>query len=137
VISLHHLLTFEKSESYAQYEAGIVVPVSLSAGRKVVDVLGSIDTGATHSLFEAKYAERLGLELERGERKRFVTANSSFEAFGHELSIDTLGIVTHAMVYFFAQEEIRRNVLGRLGWLDRVRLAIVEYDRRVYLSAHD
>jgi hypothetical protein len=30
---------------------------------------------------------------------------------------------------------MKRNVLGRRGWLDRVRLGIVDYESALYLSA--
>lgn len=41
------------------------------------------------------------------------------------------------MVYFFADKEIEKNLLGRSGWLDRVRFGLVDYDRKFYLSAYD
>jgi hypothetical protein len=68
---------------------------------------------------------------------RFRTANSAFEAFGHEVEISVLGIVTNALVYFFADPAIDRNVLGRIGWLDRVRLGLVHHDSKVYLAPYD
>lgn len=42
-----------------------------------------------------------------------------------------------SIVYFFADESIRKNLLGRNGWLDRVRLGVVHYDRELYLSRYD
>jgi hypothetical protein len=32
--------------------------------------------------------------------------------------------------YFFRDPGIRRNLLGRSGWLDRVKLGIVDYDSK-------
>jgi len=40
------------------------------------------------------------------------------------------------MAFFPADEEIRRNVLGRFGWLDRVVLGLVDYDGKLYLSRY-
>ena len=40
-------------------------------------------------------------------------------------------------VYFVAEPSIVKNVLGRHGWLDGVRLAIVDYDRTIYLAKYD
>ena len=97
----------------------------------------SIDTGATHCLFERAYAEALRIDLEQGELMNFRTANSRFDAFGHEVILNVLGIEFLSTVYFFADSEIRKSVLGRGGWLDRVRLGIVNYDRQIYLSAYD
>jgi hypothetical protein len=98
------------------------------------DLVASLDTGASHCLFENAYATRLGLELASGVLKRFKTANSTFDAYGHEVEIDVLGIVTHSLVYFFADPSIRKSVLGRGGWLDRVRLGLIDHDRELYLA---
>ena len=41
------------------------------------------------------------------------------------------------MIFFFADTEIVKNVLGRKGWLDRVRIGIVDYDRLIYIARYD
>jgi hypothetical protein len=41
------------------------------------------------------------------------------------------------LVYFFAERSIVKNLLGRGGWLDRVRLGVVDHDRTLYLAAYD
>lgn len=41
------------------------------------------------------------------------------------------------MVFFFADAEIAKNVLGRRGWLDRVRIGIVDHDQLPYLANYD
>jgi len=48
-----------------------------------------------------------------------------------------LGVEVHTLVYFFDNPSIRRNVLGRNGWLNKVRMGLVDYDSLVYLSAYD
>jgi hypothetical protein len=53
------------------------------------------------------------------------------------VSIEVLGLKFESMVYFFADKEIEKNLLGRSGWLDRVRFGLVDYDRKFYLSAYD
>ncbi len=32
---------------------------------------------------------------------------------------------------------IDQNVLGRIGWLDRVRLGLVQHDHKIYLAPYD
>ena len=113
------------------------MPVTLRCGDNVVDLVASVDTGASSCLFESAYARELGLDLTSGVLKRFRTANSSFDAYGHEVEIDAFGIVTYSPVYFFAEPSIVKNVLGRGGWLDRVRLGVVDHDRMLYLAAYD
>jgi hypothetical protein len=41
------------------------------------------------------------------------------------------------MVYFFADERINKNLLGRIGWLDRIRLGLVDHDGELYLAPYD
>ena len=48
-----------------------------------------------------------------------------------------LGLGTFLVVYFFADAGSNKNVLGRVGWLDRVRLGLVEHDRHIYLAPYD
>lgn len=116
----------------------IQVPVMLISGARLTKLNAGIDTGASHCLFEyAVAAEDLGLTVEHGERRTFSTANSRFEAFGHNVSINVLGIEFDTTVFFFADPEIRKNVLGRQGWLDRVRLGLVDYDQTLYLATYD
>jgi hypothetical protein len=67
----------------------------------------------------------------------FSTVAGNFRAYGHELTLAVLGIQVHAVVYFYENPNINRNVLGRNGWLNRVRLGLVDYDSMVYLSAYD
>ena len=82
-------------------------------------------------------ADELGLDLTSGVRKRFRTANSSFEAFGHEIEIAVPGVVTNSLVYFFADPSIVKNVLGRVGWLDRVRLGLIDHESEIYVAPYD
>jgi hypothetical protein len=118
-------------------DRGVSVPVSLSAGRETVRLFASVDTGAEFCLFERGFAEALLIELEQGTLTDFVTVAGTFRAWGHELTLAILGVEIHALVYFFENPEIRKNVLGRNGWLNRVRLGLVDYDSLVYLSGYD
>ena len=129
-------LDFAFTHSYAAEPEGIAVPLVLKSGVNSVRISASIDTGATFCIFRSELAEALGLPLEGGSRKRFRTANSVFEAFGHEVEISVLGVTTYSTVYFFADPAINKNVLGRVGWLDRVRLGLVEHDSRLYLAPY-
>ena len=78
----------------------------MKSGDKSVPLAASIDTGATFCLFRAELATALGLELTNGELKRFRTANSNFDAYGHEVEMSVLGLTTFSTVYFFADAAI-------------------------------
>jgi len=130
-------LSFRVRYAYKPSDRGVSVPVSLSAGPETVKLFANVDTGADYCLFERGFAEALLIEVERGTPSGFSTAAGEFRAYGHELTLVALGVEVHALVYFFENPNIRRNVLGRNGWLNRVRLGLVDYDSVVYLSAYD
>jgi len=51
--------------------------------------------------------------------------------------LQTLGLEFQTFVYFAKSYEVRRNILGRQGWLQLVRLGLVDYDSELYLSPYD
>jgi hypothetical protein len=130
-------IEFTTVHSYSGDREGISVPVALKAGENSVRLAASIDTGSTYCIFRNELAGALGLDPANATLKRFRTANSSFEAFGHEVEISVLGVTAISTVYFFADASINKNVLGRVGWLDRVRLALVDHDATMYLAPYD
>ena len=58
-------------------------------------------------------------------------------AYGHEVVLETLGLQLQTVVYFAESYEVKRNLLGRQGWLQLIRLGIVDYDSELYLSMYD
>jgi len=99
--------------------------------------MAKVDTGAAHCIFERRYAEMLGINPESGRLQRFRTATGSFAAYEHEVTLQMLGISLSSTVYFAQDPLFTRNFLGRAGWLDRLRLAIIDYGRNLHLSAYD
>lgn len=83
-----------------------------------------LDTGADFCLFSRLYAENLGLEVEGGHRLDFSTAAGSFVAYGHEVTLVAMGFELSSICYFFQSEAINKNVLGRNGWLNKIRLGV-------------
>jgi hypothetical protein len=130
--------TVEFAESY-QYDTrlvGITVPAFLNYGGKIVEIKTKVDTGSSYCIFQRKHAENLGIEVESGEYERINTATSGFDAYGFELSLKVLDIETVSTVYFASDENFTRNVLGRQGWLDRVKLGLIDYEGKLLLSAY-
>jgi predicted aspartyl protease len=132
-----HTLSFSRIHGYGGRGESILIPIVLSVGNRRVALDASLDTGASACLFDRMFADELGLDVESGMRAVFTTANSRIEAFGHEVAIGTLGIDVHTIVYFFGDGAIKRNVLGRRGWLDRFRIGIVDHDQSLYLAGYD
>jgi hypothetical protein len=79
----------------------------------------------------------LGLKVDSVEAEVMSTVTGAFKAYPHTIEIDVLGIRTESVVLFAADENFPRNVLGRVGWLDRVRLGVVDYEGKLLLSPYN
>ncbi len=127
------ILTFRRAHDYSFSREGIQVPVALALNGKTVQLLANLDTGASFCIFQREYAEQLGIAVESGERAVVSTANSSFDVYGHELTMSCFEWQFHSTVYF-PRIEIRRNVLGRAGWIQNFRVAILDHDALLHIS---
>ena len=96
-----------------------------------------VDTGAEFCIFQHEYADMLEIDLEEGEKNVMATANGTFTTFGHNVSLEVLGLQYDTMVYFAQDVSIRRNVLGRNGWILKSRIGIVDHDQKLYISPYD
>ena len=122
---------------YNSLRPDITVPVTLIAGSFEIELVAKIDTGSTYCIFGHEHGEELRLNVEEGEPMRMQTLNGSFTIYGHELTLRVLDIEHTAVVYFYADPNFGRNVLGRRGGLDRVRLGIVDHDCELYLAPYN
>jgi hypothetical protein len=129
-------VSYEKIYEYDTLKSGITVIAEISYGGESRHIRAKIDTGAENCIFERKHGERLGVEIESGREQIFSTAAGIFTAYGHELTLSVLDIETVTTVYFAKEESFTRNVLGRQGWLDRVKLGLIDYEGKLLLSAY-
>ena len=132
------LLTFSERYRYADDEEGITFELLLSSdisARYPVDA--KLDTGSTFCVFQRRYADLLGLDLESGTPQRIRTVTGSFNAYGHEVTLTVGGLEWQAVVYFAGDESFPVNVVGRVGFLDRLRVGVVDYEQLLYLAAYD
>lgn len=129
-----HTIAYQHRHEYPPGKEGIFLPVSLKLGRETVTIEAAVDTGASFCLFARSVAESLGIDVESGLSQVFASANGTVEAFGHTVQLTVVGMDFHAMAYLFAIDNIRKNLLGRRGWLDRILFGLDEYRQTVYLS---
>lgn len=129
-------LSFERLLQYKSYDS-VVLPVMLRLGEKTSSFEAQLDTGASLCIFRRALGEDLGIEIENGIREQINTVTGSFVAYGHQLTLSVLELDFEAYVYFAANEQFTRNVLGRTGWLDRFRVGLIYYDREIYLSPYE
>ncbi|MCY7345089.1 MAG: retropepsin-like domain-containing protein [Pyrinomonadaceae bacterium] len=132
-----YTIEFEKLISYEAGEAGISLDVELRLGVDSIAFEAKIDTGASFCVFERKHGEEIGIEVETGLRNRVGTATGSFRVFGHQLTLTIENYEFDAMVYFAEDENFNRNVLGRRGGLENLRIGIIDYDGKLYLSRYE
>jgi hypothetical protein len=131
-------LTFVVKHKYSASDAGVEVPIGLKVDdTRRVRFLAKVDTGAADCIFQRDYAEQLGIIVENGSLKTFRTAAGSLEAYGHTVLLSCFDWEFEAMVYFAASPDHPRNVVGRAGWLQQFRLAIIEHDTVLLLSQYN
>jgi hypothetical protein len=115
----------------------ICVEVFLASGSSsFISVPAKVDTGSKHCIFQPRYAVDLGLELESGIRQSIRTATGTFIAYGHDLLLTIGELEWDAFVYFAEPAGFPVNVVGRLGFLDRLEVGLVEYDHKLYLRPY-
>jgi hypothetical protein len=107
-----HSLNFNVELDYSN-AGGLKVLVTLHHGQDKVSFDADLDTGSTFCIFNRGHAETLGLNVESGNPTRFKTVTGSFDAYGHALTLETLGYSFDVTVYFAAHEAFTRNVLGK------------------------
>ena len=127
---------FDEVYEYNIFEEGITIKTVLRNGDFQTVIDAKVDTGSTFCIFERHLGESLGLEIENGLPIMIGTATGSFRVFGHEITLIFLSIETVSTVYFAESEYFDRNVLGRTGWLDRVKLGLIEQEGKLFLSEY-
>jgi hypothetical protein len=133
---MSHSLTFEILHQYDSGKEGISIPVALKVGTSETSFEAKLDTGASFCIFERIYGEELGFDVETGDRLVFNTPTGAFVAYGHNVTLSILGYDFDATVFFAENENFHRNVIGRNGWLNRVQIAIVDYEGKLYLNLY-
>lgn len=130
-------LTFEKRIEYSEYQKGIGLNIVLIADdRNPVSAIAKLDTGSEFCLFQRKYAELPDLEVEKGIKNPMRTINSSFNTYGHEIKLLLSDFEISTTIYF-PEFEIPRSVVGRTGFLDVLKIGLVEYEQLLYFSLYN
>ena len=118
-------------------ERGILLPVALRYSDRETDFFARVDTGASFCIFQRLHAETVGIVVESGIPIRISTVTGGFRAYAHRVALGVPGIEVEATVYFAEDPAMPRDVLGQAGWLDRMRLGLVDHDHQLYLSHYD
>jgi hypothetical protein len=134
---MSHILRFEHSLGYDAGKEGITVPVTLRLGQNWIHVETKFDTGSSYCIFERLHGEMLGLDIETGFPQWIGTPTGSFLTYGHGVTLSVKDYDFDVVAYFAKDEWFNRNVLGRYGWLNRIRMGLIDYEGKLYLSRAD
>ena len=130
-------LSFTEEIYYADDLSGITIPVVLSYGEKARRVQAKVDTGGEVCLFSREDGAIPGVPIDQGIPITLSSLGGNVEAFGHEVTIQTGELIFQSTVYFAKYPGLPRNILGRRGWLRNLKMALVDYDNLLYLSAYN
>ena len=99
--------------------ASPLVTTRLSTGKKAVSTLAYLDTGATYSVFNSDFCERLGLDLQDGERVDITVGDGGMiPVYLHTLKIQIEELEFNARIGFSDRLGTGINILGRDSVLD-------------------
>jgi hypothetical protein len=134
---MSYQLTFRNRSRYETTDGATTLAVFLIQGDSRVRCVAQLDTGAGVCLFARELADTLSIDVESGHFTRLSTLTGSLPAYGHEVTLETGDLIFNSTVYFAEQYGFERNLLGKFGWLQKVRLGLVDYDEEIYLSDYN
>lgn len=131
---MDYQLDFKIRYQYETTKLGITIPVVLSVGDLTADANSKFDPGSEFCLFQREIADRLNLDVESGFPQRMSSIGWTFDAYGHHLTLQFLGLTIESMVFFAAHYGLPRNLLGRIGCMDRMLIGLDVYQELLYLN---
>jgi hypothetical protein len=129
-------ITFDATYFYSTHKPGISLTAILRHGEESVECEAKLDTGSSHCIFNRSHGELIGIDIESSAPEKISTVTGGFLAHPHVITLEVLGVRSDTLVYFAADEHFTRSVLGRTGWLDRVRLGLIDYEAKLLLSPY-
>ncbi len=127
-------IDFQKKEIYKSLEIGITIDAVLHYGSRQYTCPAKVDTGSQICFFERGAADFLQINVEDGFRENFSTLGGGVVGYAHEIELETLGLRFQSYVYFAESYNVNRNLLGRQGWLQLVKIGIDDYRSELYLT---
>ena len=131
-----HTITFEVLHEYDVEAPGIAVPAPLNSGLLSRTVEAKLDSGSSHCIFRRGIGEAIGLDIETGIPQWVSTPTGSFLTYGHDVMLSAFGFQLDVMVYFAVDEWFTRDALGRFGWMQQLKLGVIDYEGKLYISEY-
>lgn len=96
--------------------------------------LAYIDTGADYCYFNGDRCRALGINLVDGRRRKVIAVSGhETEFYLHEVELEFAGLRVPFAVGF-STRPLRREILGRNGFLEHIQLGIRERHRSVLIE---
>lgn len=114
-----------------------MIPCALEHNDLHAKFEAKVDPGCEFCLFTREVADELSIEVEDGYAIRLNTLTGSLTAYAHTVTLYTLGLSFESLVLFHPAYGTRRNLLGRVGWLNNLHLALTMDDEMIYLKSID
>jgi len=127
-------ITYRHRYAFDPKQPGVTLPVSLFANDRVETTEAAIDTGSTLCVFRREIAEWLNITVEEGIEDHVNAMGTVIRVYGHEVRMVVGEMTLDLFVYFPSFQNIPRNLLGRQGFLQRLRFGLDDYEGFVYLS---
>lgn len=134
---MNYQIEYAVRQIYDSRKAGITIKTTLRRNDLSVVFNAKIDTGAEFCLFARELGEQLDIEIESGYQKNLSTLAGDLSAFGHSVELETLGLKFDTLVYFAKDYALNRNLLGRQGWFQLIKLGLDDYRSEIYISPQD
>jgi hypothetical protein len=131
---MSHQLNFAIKHIYDSTKVGITIKTTLRINELFVSLNTKIDTGSEYCLFKREFGEALGIEVETGYQQNLSTLAGGLAAYGHYVELETFGLKFDSFVYFAEDYSLNRNLLGRQGWLQLIKLGLDDYKNEIYIS---
>ncbi|MFL6274994.1 MAG: hypothetical protein ACJ74G_07250 [Blastocatellia bacterium] len=131
------ILDFADRLTYSKHDE-ITIEIFLSGNSSIpVAVVAKVDIGSKFCMFQPRYADVLGFDLQTGLRQSIRTPAGSFTAYGHEITLTAGDMEWDTIVYFAEPESFPINVVGRVGFFDHLQVGLVDYEQLLYLSPYN
>lgn len=131
---MRYEIEFAVKQVYDSREVGVTIETILRRNDLSVVLNAKVDTGAEFCLFARELGEKLDIDVESGYRKNLSTLAGDLSAFGHYVELETLGLKFDSLVYFAQDYSLNRNLLGRQGWLQLIKIGLDDYRSEIYIS---
>lgn len=131
---MSYQLNFAQRHHFRTTDIGITIPVTLKRNELIALCQAKVDTGCDYCIFQQEIATQLDIDVMDGEPIKLATLAGTVAAYAHTIELETLGVSFESTVLFSAAPRLPRNILGRIGWLNNLHLALTMNDEMIYLN---